>query len=430
MPLPRYVVDVSLLRRNRDFRRVFLARTVSLFGLGFLAVALPVQVQDATGSSLAVGLVMALEGAGLAAGLLLGGVWADRTDHRRLILMARSLCGMGYVGLAINAFLPRPSLTVLFGFALWDGFFGAIGVSALLAAMPALVGRERLLQARALSMLSMRFVTILSPLLGGVIIGAGGLGWAYTGTAAATLLTVLMLLGLPALPPPAVPRQPALRMLGDGFRFLRNSRIVAGAVLVSAITTAMGAVRVLIPAMAQGHGSTDPLVAGLLFAAIPAGAVLGAVFCAWIGRLNRPVCVLALSALASCATVMLFGLSQDASQAALALIASGYAGSVAGLLQYTLVQGHTPDSHLGRVSALWTAQDALADGLGATLVGILAKAFGPGGAALGLGFGGVLLSLLAGYAFRAGRGAALHDPALAGPGEHKSIISGKDLADA
>jgi len=430
MPLRKYVVDVSLLRQNRDFRRVFLARMVSLFGLGFLVVALPVQVQDATGSSLAVGVVMALEGAGLAAGLLLGGVWADRTDRRRLILMARSLCGMGYAGLAINAFLPRPSLTVLFGLALWDGFFGAIGVSALLAAMPGLVGRECLLQARALSMLSMRFVTILSPLLGGAIMAAAGLGWAYTGTAAATLLTVLTLLGLPPLLPLAAPRQPALRMLGDGFRFLWTNRIVAGVVLVGAIATAMGAVRVLIPTMAQGHGGTDALMAGLLFAAIPAGAVLGAVSCGWIGRLTRPVRVLALSALASCGTVMLFGLSQDASQAALALIASGYAGSIAGLLQYTMVQGHTPDSHLGRVNALWTAQDALADGLGATLVGILVKAFGPVGAALGFGFCGALLSLLVGHAFRAGREAALRDPALAGPGEHKSMISSKDLADA
>ncbi|MBL3397527.1 MFS transporter, partial [Klebsiella pneumoniae] len=77
-----------------------------------------------------------------------------RYERRRLILFARSTCGIGFVGLCLNALLPSPSLAAIYLLAVWDGFFGAVGVTALLAATPALVGRENIVQAGAISMLT------------------------------------------------------------------------------------------------------------------------------------------------------------------------------------------------------------------------------------------------------------------------------------
>ncbi|MGB3621922.1 MAG: hypothetical protein WBA20_11290, partial [Ketobacter sp.] len=70
------------------------------------------------------------------------------------------------------------------------------------------------------------------------------------------------------------------------------------------------------------------------------------------------------------------------------------------LLQFTLVQGHTPDRLLGRVNSLWNAQDVTGDAAGAMGIGVLARlltplvavfSFGVGAAALGvlfsIGFG-------------------------------------------
>ena len=55
----------------------------------------------------------------------------------------------------------------------------------------------------------------------------------------------------------------------------------------------------------------------------------------------------------------------------------GYFGSIASLLQFTLVQGNTPDHLLGRVNSLWNAQDVVGDGLGALGLGALARALAP-----------------------------------------------------
>lgn len=65
-----------------------------------------------------------------------------------MILLARGTCGIGFIGLCLNALLPEPSLLAIYLLGLWDGFFASLGVTALLAATPALVGRENLMPGR------------------------------------------------------------------------------------------------------------------------------------------------------------------------------------------------------------------------------------------------------------------------------------------
>lgn len=44
----------------------------------------------------------------------------------------------------MNSFAPHPSLVILYFASVWDGFFGAIGLAALMAGIPVIVGREKL----------------------------------------------------------------------------------------------------------------------------------------------------------------------------------------------------------------------------------------------------------------------------------------------
>ncbi|RTF54101.1 MFS transporter, partial [Serratia marcescens] len=184
MARPSFFLDFSLLRSNAHFRAIFCARMLSVFSLGMLAVGVPIQIQAMTGSTLQVGVAVALDGAGMFIGLMLGGVLADRYDRRKLILFARGTCGLGFVALSLNAFAPAPSLWALYLLAAWDGFFGALGMTALMAVIPLLVGRENLAAAGALSMVTVRIGAILAPALGGIIIVFGGVGLAFAVAAA------------------------------------------------------------------------------------------------------------------------------------------------------------------------------------------------------------------------------------------------------
>lgn len=160
-----WLLNPSLLKTHPAFRAVFLARFISIVSLGLLGVAVPVQIQMMTHSTWQVGLSVTLTGGAMFIGLMVGGVLADRYERKKVILLARGTCGIGFIGLCVNALLPEPSLLAIYLLGLWDGFFASLGVTALLAATPALVGRENLMQAGAITMLTVRLGSVISPML-------------------------------------------------------------------------------------------------------------------------------------------------------------------------------------------------------------------------------------------------------------------------
>jgi ENTS family enterobactin (siderophore) exporter len=380
---PSLLLDVSLLRDNPGFRTVLVARTLSVLSLGLLSVAVPVQVQELTGSPLQVGAAAALGGAAAFAGLLLGGVLADRLDRRRLILFARLVCGLGLVALAANGLAPSPGLWVIYLLAVWDGFFGAVGMTALMAATPALVGRDNLAAAGGLNMLSVRLGGIVSPAAGGLLIAWGGVGWTYAVAAGGVMLTLFPLARLPAMVPQEAGRASPLRALAAGIGHLLDNRLVGAVVMVGSLVSLAGGVRVLFPAQAEALGGQGPAAVGLMFSAVSLGAVAGALTSGWTARLDRPGAALLLSAAGAFAALGLAASGGGLTMFLAGLAAYGYLGALASLLQFTLVQRHTPDHLLGRVNSLWTAQTICGDSLGALGLGGLGRVLGaPAGLAV------------------------------------------------
>ncbi|ABC30523.1 Permease of the major facilitator superfamily [Hahella chejuensis KCTC 2396] len=367
-------VDFSLLKNNSHFRAVFVARMMSVFALGILTVAVPVQIHELTGSTLQVGFAMALDSVGMFVGLMCGGVLADRFDRRKLILTARFLCGAGFLALALNSFVAAPSLLALYVVSAWDGFFGAMGITALMASIPTLVGRENLAAAGALSMLTVRLGAVMSPAVGGLIIVTADVSWNYLLAGVGTVATLLPLVRLPSLKPGDGPPGHPLQALKEGFQFLFGHKIVGAVILVGTAQTALSAIRVLFPALAEEGYGGGAFEVGLMFSAVPLGAMLGAFTSGWVGGWRRPGALMLSTLIASALAVASLGVVGHIWPALAALALIGYLGSITSLLQFTLVQGHTPDRLLGRVNSLWSAQDVVGDGVGAVGLGALAKA--------------------------------------------------------
>ena len=148
-------VDADLLRRRRELRLLMIGQGVSLLGSAVTLVAIPVQMYDLTGSTVAVGLVGAAQFVPILALALLGGALADAFDRRRLMVTAELGSLTVAVALTVNALLPDPQLWVLYvASALLAGFM-AILRPPLDALVPRLVerrelaGRQRALRRRA-----------------------------------------------------------------------------------------------------------------------------------------------------------------------------------------------------------------------------------------------------------------------------------------
>ncbi len=109
-----YFINLSLLRRNRKFRLLFLGQFVSFFGTMITSVALPYQIYQITHSTLMVGLLSLAQLLPLLFTALIGGVLADRQHRRALLLIAETLLAIGCLLLTYNSSLAIPQIWVLF----------------------------------------------------------------------------------------------------------------------------------------------------------------------------------------------------------------------------------------------------------------------------------------------------------------------------
>ncbi|GAA2143357.1 enterobactin transporter EntS [Actinomadura napierensis] len=393
--LRRLALDIGPLRDSRPFRNVFIARTVSVFGIGMLAVAVPVQVYDLTGSTVQVGAVSAAEGFALLVGFLWGGVLADRQDRRRLMLRARTASGIAFALLALNAFLPSPSSAALYALATWDGLATGVAVTALLAATPALVGPDKLVAAGALNALTVRLGSMLSPALGGLVVSAFGVGWNYAAAAAGTLGTLGLLTSLPKLEPARGDETDAhpLKSIGGGLRFVASHRVVGSLMLLGLLFMVAGGVPVLMPAFAERGLDGGPTTVGLLYAAPACGAVLASVTSGWAGSVKAPGLALLAASVTGFVALACTGLARHPALAVAILFGYGFAASVEEILRYGLIQSHTPDSHLGRVNSLWAAQETGGSAIGSLGAGALGRAMPPGPAIVVYGTVSAVLAL-------------------------------------
>src|SRR3977135_848818 len=78
-------IDITPLRRHRDFRLLFIGRLGSVFGSMIPVVAVPYQVYQLTHSVLLVGFLGLAELAALIGFAMLGGAMADAADRRTMV---------------------------------------------------------------------------------------------------------------------------------------------------------------------------------------------------------------------------------------------------------------------------------------------------------------------------------------------------------
>ena len=89
-----------VLLRERQFRLLFLGRTVSLFGSAFAPIAIAFAVLDLTGSASDLGLVVAAGFVPQIVFILVGGIWADRLPRHHVMVASDVVAGAAQAAIA------------------------------------------------------------------------------------------------------------------------------------------------------------------------------------------------------------------------------------------------------------------------------------------------------------------------------------------
>ena len=144
-------IDLSPIRRNRNFRNLFFGQLISGFGTQMTGITIPFQVYALTHSAFYTGLVSGVEFVFLVATGLIGGVFADTKEKRRLLLVSEILLGLLTLILAFNALATRPSMLLIFVVAALSSALSGLHRPALEALTPRLVAPEDLSKISAIN---------------------------------------------------------------------------------------------------------------------------------------------------------------------------------------------------------------------------------------------------------------------------------------
>ena len=348
-----------------DFRRLWVANIVTVIGAQLTVVAVPAQIYSITGSSGMVGLTGLFGLVPLVVFGLWGGALADHMDRRRLLEITTAGLIATTALFWLQAFLGLNNVWLLLGlFSLQQAFF-AVNQRTRTAILPKLLPTDQLPAANALNMTVMSAGAIAGPLVGGALIPVFGYAWLYfidTITLFATLYAVWRLPPLPVDKPMAAP---GLRAVWDGLIYLAAHKILLLSFVVDLIAMVFGMPRALFPQMAHesfGGPVDGGLEFALLYAAMPAGAVLGGVFGGWVSRVNRPgLAVLWAIAVWGAAMALMglaVGLAPWATTAMLGvalgmLVIGGAADMASAAFRQSILLGATDDAVRGRLQGVF-----------------------------------------------------------------------------
>ena len=363
-------IDTGPLRRHRDFRLLFIGQAVSLAGSMITYVAIPFQVYELTGSTLAVGLLGIVELVPLLVTALVGGALADAHDRRRLVLIADSVLLFLALLLAANALLDDPHVWLLFVIAAGMSGAGGLQRPPLDAMLPRLVPRDELAAASALDGFRGNAAQIAGPALGGLLIATLGLGATYLFDAATFLVSLAALMRMRAVPPPPDAAPPSIARIREGWRYARSRKELIGSYAVDINAMLFGIPVALFPAVADRYGG--PEVLGLLYAAEPVGATAFTLVSGWVARVHRHGKAIAISAAAYGAAIVVFGLADSLALALVALAAAGAADMSSGIFRQTLWNQTIPDAMRGRLAGIEQLSYSIGPTLGTARGGALA----------------------------------------------------------
>jgi predicted MFS family arabinose efflux permease len=397
--LKRVAVDVSPLRASRDFRLVVAGEVVSGLGTQAALVALPYQIYVLSHSATLVGLLGAFELGPMIVVSLLGGALADRSDRRRVLAVAQVGVIAASTALAVAAFIGRPPvllLLVLGGLLAGSAALDSVTRSAII---PGVLPPDRLRSGLALNYGLYQVTGIVGPALGGLIIAALSVGFAYALDAASCLGMLLAALAISPQPPHDAGRPaPVLASIAEGLRFVRSNRALSGSFAIDLVAMTFGMPRSLFAVLSlsvyhAGAGGT-----GLLYAAISAGGALAVLTSGWVSRARRLGRIVIFMVLAWGAAIAATGLVRSIVPAIALLALAGYADSVSAFCRSTINQTVTPDALRGRMSSVFslvvTSGPRLGDIESGVVAGLSTASFSvlSGGLACVAGVGAIVLA--------------------------------------
>ncbi len=338
------------------------------------------------------------------------GLVADSVDRRWIVRGTTTLLALTTAGLGVLTWTGNISLPALFTAAVLIGVARAFAGPAYSALAPNLVPRESLPTAIAVSSMAWQVGSIVGPSVGGLLFAIHP-DVAYASATALFLVALVMmfLIGPVPQPPVQADHHPLQRTI-EGFRYVRNNRLVLATITLDLFAVLLAGSTALLPVFARDILHVGSQGLGILAAAMGIGASAMALWFS-VRPMEKNVGVKMLAAVVVFGlAIITFGLSTWFWLSFAALTIAGGADMVSVYIRQSLIQLHTPDEMRGRVSAVSQLTISASNELGEAESGLLASLLGPVGAVIFGGVGAIAITLAWARLFPELRDARTFDP--------------------
>jgi len=369
------LLDISPLRRNRDFRFVFAGQFVSAIGSFVSYVALPVQIYQLTHSSAVVGLLGTVQLVPLALTALWGGAVADAFDRRRLLMGCEVVLMCCALALAGNALAPRPSVTLLFAVAALMSAVSGFHSPALESLTPRLVAPAELQAVSALTSLRGTTAMIGGPALAGLCIAAFGTAATFAFDAISYALSLCALAMIQGIPPAESAPAVGFSSIREGLVYAASRPELIGTYLVDIIAVFFAMPMAVFPALAAQWGGA---AVGYLYSAMSIGALLVTLLSGWTRHVERHGVAVIFGAISWGVGILFLGHAQTLFVAVVCLAFAGAGDAISGLFRMTIWNETIPTELRGRMAAIEQLSYMTGPLLGNARAGFMAERFGIG----------------------------------------------------
>jgi MFS family permease len=371
---------------HRNYRLFWTGAFLSNVGTWMQAVAQGWLVLQLTNSSFWLGLDAFMATAPAFVFTLLGGVFADLLDRRRLLIYTQVVAGLAALGLAMFVWTGAVNRWIVLGFSFVTGCCMALASPSYLAMTYDLVGREDLANAVALNSTQFQLSRVVGPALAGFGFRLFGLAGCFF-VNGLSFIAVVISLGMvrlePGMPKREVPSHSAKglrslwRDLLEGFRYVRNRPRVFSLLMISAVNSLFGAPYfALVPVYARDVFHLGATGLAWLMGMAGAGAFCGAALLTVLGDFRRKGWFVLGGSVAFGVSVMAFALSTHLMLSYLFLFALGFAIVSSVAAANTLLQKLVTDQMRGRVMSLFILSFMGSMPVGNILAGSASHRFG------------------------------------------------------
>jgi MFS family permease len=340
--------------RNRNYALLFWGQLISSAGTQMQVVVVAWQVYLLTHSPLALGVLGLVQAIPRLIFSLIGGVFADVFDRRKLLLVIELVLAATSAVLAFCTLFHVINIAIIYIVVLLAATVSAFEFPTRQAIIPGLVKREDMADALSLSMVMVQLTAIAGPTVGGFAIAWIGVANTYWVDVVSYFVVIgsLLLMVVPRLPLEKRARV-GMGALVDGLKFLRAQPVLLATFFLDFFAMFFGSPDALLPIYASAILHIGPQGLGILIAANPIGAVVLAPLTGLVGRIAR-------QGLAVVTAIIIWGLCITAFGffpaplwlGVLFLAGAGAADMVSMILRGLIIQLITPDEYRGRASGV------------------------------------------------------------------------------